>query len=83
MYAYDKGCKGLTYYRVGSRTGVVKQKGEDNETNDSNEDESKVQEQLDKIEKQQDGICPECGSELNRKEGCEDCPNCFYSKCFL
>jgi ribonucleoside-diphosphate reductase alpha chain len=79
MYAYKQGCKGITYYRVGSIQAVVKQKGEND---DSNEVESKVQKQMDEIEKKE-GICPECGSELIQKEGCADCPNCSYSKCFL
>ena len=27
------------------------------------------------------GVCPECGHELVREEGCVKCRNCFYSKC--
>jgi hypothetical protein len=25
--------------------------------------------------------CPECGEDLQFKEGCVSCGNCFYSKC--
>jgi len=27
------------------------------------------------------GVCPECGSPLKYKEGCDYCPVCFYTKC--
>lgn len=33
--------------------------------------------------KQNDDVprCPECGSEIQFQEGCQNCPNCSYSKC--
>lgn len=27
------------------------------------------------------GVCPDCGSPLIYKEGCDYCPVCFYTKC--
>ena len=27
------------------------------------------------------GVCPDCGGQLNNQEGCATCPNCGYSKC--
>lgn len=37
-----------------------------------------------KIETNQEEIspkCPECGSDIQFQEGCQNCPNCSYSKC--
>lgn len=44
-------------------------------------DKSKENQVLRKIEEDERGICPECGSKMDFKEGCVSCPNCSYSYC--
>ena len=42
-----------------------------------------IPELVNKKPKQSDDVprCPECGSEIQFQEGCQNCPNCSYSKC--
>lgn len=34
-----------------------------------------------KIAEEERGVCPECGEEMEEKEGCFTCPSCGYSYC--
>jgi len=70
MYAWEKGLKGVTVYRDGcAREGILKGK-EDVE----GKQEMTEQDFIDA------GICPECKSNLRRKEGCMDC-ECGFVVC--
>ena len=70
MYAWEKGLKGVTVYRDGcAREGILSGTG-------SVEGKQEMTEQ-DFIDA---GICPECKSNLRRKEGCMDC-ECGFVVC--
>lgn len=64
--AWKTGCKGITVYRDKSKKEQVLTVGAINGR---------------KIIEEERGICPECGSEMEEKEGCATCPNCGYSYC--
>lgn len=66
FYAWRHGCKGLTMYRDGSRNEVVLDLKR-NKKESPKEDEGM--------------ICPECGSKIERSEGCVTCHTCGWSKC--
>ncbi|MFW6015387.1 MAG: ATP cone domain-containing protein [bacterium] len=72
MYAWEKGVKGITIFRDGcKRTGILSDKGTGNK---------KEMTENDFIEQ---GICPECKSNLIKTEGCTNCQNCGYSVCSI
>lgn len=66
LLAWKLGCKGITVYRDKSRKQQVLSSGVTNGR---------------KIVEEERRICPECGSEMEEKEGCLTCPNCGYSYC--
>jgi ribonucleoside-diphosphate reductase alpha chain len=70
VLAYKNKLKGLTVYRNNSRT--FQPMNIKNETT------------ITKIEQKQNvakNLCPECGAELHKTEGCTSCPKCGYSVC--
>lgn len=80
MYAWEKKLKGITVFREGcARAGILKRKGDDNDSNDDKSEEKK--ENLDEQDFIDMGICPECKSNLYHTGGCLECPNCGYSPC--
>ena len=66
LLAWKLGCKGITVYRDKSRREQVLSTGPINGR---------------KIVEEERGLCPECGSEMEEKEGCFTCPSCGYSYC--
>ena len=71
LYGAEKNLKGLTVFRDGcKRAGIL--------SNDS-DTENKVE--MDDMDFLEQGICPECKTELNQSEGCTSCPSCGYSAC--
>lgn len=66
LLAWKLGCKGITIYRDKSRTQQVLSTDPANGR---------------KISEEERGICPECGSEMEEKEGCFTCSGCGYSYC--
>ncbi|MBI4100771.1 adenosylcobalamin-dependent ribonucleoside-diphosphate reductase [Candidatus Microgenomates bacterium] len=66
LLAWRTNCKGITIYRDKSRKEQVLSVGALNGR---------------KIVEEERGICPECGGEMEEKEGCFTCPNCGYSYC--
>lgn len=93
ILAWKSNCKGLTVYVTGSRDEVVFESGEKQEdknpyqTNGINDFRGKS------LVKQRPGeqsvdtgvvslkICPECGAQIQKAEGCITCPDCGWSKC--
>lgn len=71
LYGAEKNLKGLTVFRNGcKRAGIL---------SDGEEDDKKVE--MNDIDFLEQGICPECKTELNQSEGCTSCPSCGYSAC--
>lgn len=66
LLAWKLGCKGITIYRDKSKKEQVLSIGPLNGR---------------KIVEEERGICPECGGEMEEKEGCATCPECGYSYC--
>lgn len=66
LLAWKLGCKGITVYRDKSKKEQVLSTGFINGR---------------KIVEEERGICPECGAEMEEKEGCFTCPGCGYSYC--
>lgn len=69
--AYELGCKGITVYRDGSRSGQALSVGSSQEENGG-----KRAEQLIDM-----GVCPECEADLREAEGCSKCPSCGFAVC--
>ena len=63
--AHDTGCKGITYYRAGSRDAVLTALADDHS----------VQRSLPL------DACPGCGGPLMHQEGCKSCEPCGISFC--
>ncbi|MHA1894445.1 MAG: adenosylcobalamin-dependent ribonucleoside-diphosphate reductase [Candidatus Helarchaeota archaeon] len=66
--AYELGCKGITIYRYGSRTGQVLKMGRD----------EKIAKEKKEIQR-----CPRCNMTLERLISCTICRNCGYGTCEL
>lgn len=66
LLAWKLGCKGITIYRDKSKKEQVLSAGFISER---------------QITEEERGICPECGGEMEEKEGCFTCPSCGYSYC--
>jgi ribonucleoside-diphosphate reductase alpha chain len=70
ILAYRNNLKGVTVYRDNSRSFQPM----------NIKTEPKTEQYKIKIKNLKD-VCPECGAELKRVEGCVACPNCGYSGC--
>jgi ribonucleoside-diphosphate reductase alpha chain len=88
LKAWKLGCKGLTIYVTGSRQEVVLESGqrENDEPYAANSSELRGQELIKvNVDNQSKnsikGICPECGVDMIKGEGCITCPECGWSKC--
>ncbi|NMB56398.1 adenosylcobalamin-dependent ribonucleoside-diphosphate reductase, partial [Candidatus Beckwithbacteria bacterium] len=94
ILAWKLGCKGITVYVTGSREQVVLQAGKKEEktttpyvTNGVNDFRGKPLvkqrpgELSQKDEKSLKAVCPECGYQMTKGEGCMTCPACGFSKC--
>ncbi len=95
--AWKLKCKGITVYVTGSRDQVVLESGSLKETkskentpyvtNGHNDLRGKPLlkkrpgETSDYNQKTNEAVCPECGGNMVRSEGCFTCPACAYSKC--
>jgi ribonucleoside-diphosphate reductase alpha chain len=79
LMAYKLGCKGITVYRDRSRLAQV--------LNIGKEEAQKIAQSGELPKKLENGNhptkCPECGQEMEIKEGCATCPKCGYSVCSI
>lgn len=79
LLAYKLGCKGITVYRDRSRSAQV--------LNIGKEEAKKVVQNVELPKGLANGShpskCPECGQEMEIKEGCATCPKCGYSVCSI
>lgn len=85
--AYDLGCKGLTYFRNGSRDAVLTTTREEKpaaKTNGNGNGHSNGASALE-LPKLVAGLCPVCGKPVVHTEGCERCgdPDCGWAACKL
>ncbi|MGM0380296.1 MAG: ATP cone domain-containing protein, partial [Bacillota bacterium] len=71
MYAWSQHLKGVTIFRNGcARAGILS-----NGDNENNKTEMTKQDFID------EGICPNCKSELKHVQGCLECRNCSFGGC--